>query len=171
MITIRKSETADTRTCDFAHVTKETLLASSKQHIGDVGAALMFFARMLGEADSRHDTDKITDIDGFHADFVTGFTEHSWWDRHRQLNRHHLNMADGVREDVNLIDVLDFIADCVMAGMARSGSVYPLQLPPDLLERAFQNTVELLKREVTVDEGDNGPTDQPVDVRGSNQGG
>ncbi len=59
-------------------------------------------------------------------------------------------MADGVRDDVNLIDVLDFIADCVMAGMARSGSVYPLKLSPELLETAFQNTVEMLKRQVVV---------------------
>ena len=47
-------------------------------------------------------------------------------------------------------DVLDFIADCVMAGMARSGSVYELKLPTELLERAFQNTVELLKAQVVV---------------------
>jgi len=40
MIVIRKSETADTRTCDFANVTKETLLKSSVQHIGDVPAKL-----------------------------------------------------------------------------------------------------------------------------------
>lgn len=150
LIKIQKSETADTRTCDFANVTKETLLASSKQHIRDVILALGFFIEEIDKAGARHDTDKITDIDGFHRDFVTGFKQTEWWDRHRQLNRHHLNMADGVREDVNLIDVLDFIADCVMAGMARSGSVYPLQLSPDLLEKAFQNTVELLKRNVEV---------------------
>jgi hypothetical protein len=38
-----------------------------------------------------------------------------------------------------------------MAGMARSGSVYPLSLPPELLERAFQNTVSLLKENVRVE--------------------
>ena len=37
-----------------------------------------------------------------------------------------------------------------MAGMGRSGSVYPLRLSPELLERAFQNTVELLKAQVVV---------------------
>jgi hypothetical protein len=152
MIRIQKSDTADTRTCDFAHVTKETLLASSKQHIHDVHEALQFFSRLIAQALLAHDTDKLTDIDGFHADFVTGFTEHAWWDRHRHLNRHHLTEPDGVREDVNFIDILDFISDCVMAGMGRSGSVDPLRLPPDLLERAFQNTVELLKREVVVEE-------------------
>jgi hypothetical protein len=54
--------------------------------------------------------------------------------------------------DVNLIDVLDMIADCVMAGMARSGSVYPLNIDTAVLMRAFQNTVELLKSHVTVQE-------------------
>jgi hypothetical protein len=154
MIRIRKSPTADTRTCDYANVSKDTLLASSKQHINDVRCALDFFMARVCEAGQRHDPDKLTDIDGFHADFLTGFKQTSWWDRHRKLNRHHLTMEDGVPTDVNLIDVLDFIADCVMAGMARSGSVYALALPPELLERAFQNTVELLKREVMVEEPD-----------------
>jgi hypothetical protein len=131
-------------------VSKATLLASSKQHIADVRQALMFFIEKIDDARNMHDFDKITDIDGFHRDFLTGFKQTAWWDMHRKVNRHHLNMADGVRENVNLIDVLDYIADCVMAGMARSGSVYELKLPPELLEAAFQNTVALLKAEVTV---------------------
>jgi hypothetical protein len=150
MITVTPSPTADTRTCDFANVSKDTLYASSVQHINDVRRGLELFAAKILDAMVEHDTDKLTDIDGFHADFVTGFTQQEWWTRHRQLNRHHLTMADGVRDDVNLIDVLDFIADCVMAGMARSGSVTPLSLPPELLERAFQNTVTLLKSQVEV---------------------
>lgn len=151
MITIQKSATADTRTCDYANTSKETLLASSKQHIGDVRRALDFFMAQTCAAGQRHDTDKLTDIDGFHADFVTGFAQTGWWDRHRKLNRHHLEQADGIPADVNLIDVLDYVADCVMAGMARGGSVYPLQLPADLLVSAFQNTVALLKAEVVID--------------------
>lgn len=151
MIHIQKSETADTRTCDFAKVSKETLLASSKQHIGDVRQALFWFGGLITQAALVHDTDKLTDIDGFHRDFLTGFKQTEWWDAHRKLNRHHLTQADGIPADVNLIDVLDFIADCVMAGMARSGSVYELKLSPELLETAFQNTVALLKGNVTVD--------------------
>jgi hypothetical protein len=153
VITIEPSPTADTRTCDFANTTKETLLASSRQHIRDVGAALNFFTQEIAKALHAHDVDKITDIDGFHRDFIHGFTEADyteWWRKHRRINRHHLTQDDGVRDDVNLIDVLDFIADCVMAGMARSGSVYELKLSPELLERAFQNTVSLLKSNVQV---------------------
>jgi hypothetical protein len=151
MITIQKSPTADTRTCDFATVTKETLLASSRQHIADVTKALMFFVEKIDDARNMHDFDKITDIDGFHRDFVTGFKQTEWWDMHRKVNRHHLQQEDGIPADVNLIDVLDFIADCVMAGMARSGSVYELKLSSELLERAFQNTVTLLKSQVHID--------------------
>ena len=152
MIKISKSPTADTRTCDFKNVSKETLLQSSHEHIYDVVRGLKFFGDLLNKATEVHDTDKITDIDGFHEDFLTGFKKTDWWDRHRKLNRHHLTFEDGIPEDVNLIDVLDFITDCVMAGMARSGSVYPLVLPPELLERAFQNTVELLKSNVVVED-------------------
>ena len=151
-ISIHKSQTADTHTCDFANVTKETLLASSRQHIGDVASGLALFATMLMDSAARHDTDKLTDIDGFHADFMTGFRKTGWWERHRKLNRHHLTHEDGIPSDVNLIDVLDFISDCVMAGMARSGSVYPLGLPEGLLERAFQNTVAILKSQVVVED-------------------
>ncbi len=150
MIQIEKSATADTRTCDFANTTKGTLLASSYTHIGDVKQALDFFSRYIHRAAVVHDDDKITGIDWFHEDFVTGFKQTGWWDNHRKINRHHLAQDDGVPEDVNLLDVLEYIADCVMAGMARSGSVYDLTMSPELLERAFKNTVELLKAQVVV---------------------
>jgi hypothetical protein len=126
-----------------------------------VREGLQFFASMIGTAILNHDTDKITDIDGFHNDFIHGFGVgyNEWWTRHRRLNRHHLLMADGVPRDVNLIDVLDMIADCVMAGMGRTGEVYPLQIDPEVLMAAFQNTVELLKSQVVVTEA----TDERVE--------
>jgi len=152
MIEIQKSQTADTRTCDFANTTKETLLASSQQHIGDVVKALAFFSGRIIEAAGSHDYDKLTAIDWFHADFVTGFTQTGWWDNHRKIHRHHLAQSDGVPPDVNLLDVLEYIADCVMAGMARSGSVYDISLPDEVLKAALNNTVELLKSQVVVAE-------------------
>jgi hypothetical protein len=150
MIEITKSETADTRTCDFANTSKETLLASSRQHIGDIVKAMAFFIHKIVEAAGEHDYDKLTEIDWFHRDFVTGFKETGWWDNHRKIHRHHINVDDGIPEDVNLLDVLEHIADCVMAGMARSGDVYELKLSDELLQRAFANTVTLLKDQVVV---------------------
>lgn len=152
MIEISRSPTADTRTCDFTKVTEDTLYLSSQLHINDVQRALAFFGYLLDDASRRHDFDKLSDIAGFHRDFLTGFKETTWWDRHRKLNRHHLNMADGVPDDVNLIDVLDMIADGVMAGAARSGvdKVYKPELPDDVLRRAFDNTFALLLSQVRV---------------------
>lgn len=151
MITIKKSETADTRTCDWSQVTKEQLRNSSLQHIDDVREAMNCFEELLSAAAFDHDHDKLEDLDGFHVDFSTGFKVQDWYARHKKLNRHHIDKPDGVPEDVNLIDVLEHVADCVMAGMARSGNVFPIKLPDELLQRALANTVDLLKAQVVVE--------------------
>ena len=151
MIKIHQSKTADTRSCDFTQVTKEQLFESSVQHIGDVKQGLDFFKEMINQAAYHHDYDKLKDIEGFHHDFIGGFKETMWWDNHRKVNRHHLLVDDGIPTDVNLIDVLDMITDCVMAGMGRTGTVYHLNIKPELLLLAFQNTVQLLKDQVIVE--------------------
>lgn len=150
MIEITKSETADTRTCDFANVSKDQLKRSTETHILDVRRALDLFRTLLDDAALSHDSDKLTELDHFHSDFVTGFKTTGWWNNHLKLTRHHLQTADGIPNRVDLLDVLEMIADCVMAGMARSGSVYALAIPPDVLKQAFDNTVEMLKRQVIV---------------------
>jgi len=152
MIQIKKSKTADTRSCDYTQVSKNTLQESSLQHIGDVVKALAFFSSKLTEAAGKHDFDKLTLIEWFHSDFKTGFKETGWWDNHRLINRHHIDKPDGIPDDVNLIDVLEHISDCVMAGMARTGNIYELKLSNELLQKAFQNTVELLKLQVKVED-------------------
>ena len=152
MIEIEKSKTADTRSCDFSKVTKEQLIVSSQQHITDVMKGMKFFADMLLLAGESHDPDKLTGIDHFHADFITGFKETGWYDNHRKANRHHLLQEDGIPKDVNLIDVMEMIVDCVMAGMGRTGSVYPLNISPELLKKAFDNTADLLKKQIVVKE-------------------
>jgi hypothetical protein len=156
MIKIQKSSTADTRTCDVSKVTKDQLLESSLQHIEDVKKGIEFFKKKLDAAAFFHDYDKVT-VDGlnaFYADFITGFKQTSWWDNHRKINRHHLTKEDGIPENIHLIDVLEMIVDCVMAGMGRAGNVYPLEISPELLKKAFDNTVDLLKNEVVVEEGE-----------------
>lgn len=150
MLEISKSPTADTRTCDISTVSKWQLLNASRQHIADVAKAMAFFSTKLFAAAAEHDFDKLTNIDEFYADFRTKFEQTGWWERHRKMHRHHLGHADGIPDDVNLLDVLEYIADCVMAGMARSGEVYPLELSDDVLRKAFINTVSLLKDQVRV---------------------
>ncbi|MDR1305537.1 MAG: hypothetical protein LBK76_09995 [Verrucomicrobiales bacterium] len=126
------------------------MLASSRQHIDDVQKALAFFTKYLDWAAKRHDDDKINELEWFYEGFVTAFKNTGWWDHHRKITRHHLAQADGVHDDVNLLDVLEYIADCVMAGLARSGSVYDVKLDDEVLQRAFKNTVKLLKQQVRI---------------------
>lgn len=152
MIEIRKSPTADTRTCDVSKVERQQLLDSSRQHIADVAKAMAFLSSKLFASAAEHDYDKLTEIDWFFDDFKNKFEFGStgWWDNHRKIHRHHLGHADGVPQDVNLMDVLEYISDCVMAGMARSGEVYALEMSDEILQKAFANTVRLLKDQVKV---------------------
>lgn len=152
MITIQKSVTADNRTCDKSAVAKEALLASSVQHIGDVGKGMAFFAGKLTESASIHDYDKLSLIDWFHKDFQGDILRKGGWlENHYKIHRHHLDKPAGVPEDVNLIDVLEHIADCVMAGMGRAGDVWPINLSDALLQRAVANTAAMLKSQVSVE--------------------
>jgi hypothetical protein len=151
MIVIKKSATADTRSCDFANVTIEQLRESTKQHISDVRKGMEFFACKLDDAGKEHDRTKLTTLAHFHKCFIGGFEDGSWWNDHKLLERHHISVPEGVRDDVNLVDVFDFIVDCVMAGMGRTGTVYPLVLSNELLQKAFQNTVQMLIKEVEIE--------------------
>lgn len=154
MITISKSKSADTRSADKP-VSKEQLLESSIQHIGDVQRAMVWMIGKLSEIAQNHDFTKLSDIDGFHRDFELiqkgqkdDFKKLEWYQLHVNSERHHLN--DTCPEDVNLFDVLERIADITMAGMGRTGKIYDDTLNPEILERAYKNTIELLKSNIEV---------------------
>ena len=72
------------------------------------------------------------------------FKELPWWQLH-MTERHHLN--DSVPEDVNLLDVLEMVIDCTVAGLARGGSadkIYPITIPQEVLNQAIDNTKQLI---------------------------
>jgi len=154
MIVIRKNPFGDTRTCDVDKIEVDQFIEANHWHISDVVEGLNFFQGLLIQAAYKHDWDKIQspEANQFFLDFKNRFAEGhtSWWDNHRKIHRHHLNYEDGVPEDVNLIDVIEYITDCVMAGLARSGSVYTIEASDELLRKAFNNTIEKLKKEVIV---------------------
>ena len=64
--------------------------------------------------------------------------------------RHHL--LKNVPDDVDLLDVLEQICDCVSAGMARSGKVFDVEIPSEILEKAVKNTVKMLIDRIEVEE-------------------
>lgn len=146
MIHISKSISAGAyKNADFP---KEKVKEGTVQHIEDVGKAIAFFCSQLIHRASIHDYDKLTTIDRFHEELTTG-VDNGWWRDHQIMHRHHLTHI-GTPADVNLIDVLEYISDCVMAGLGRSGSVYELKIPEGILQKAFENTVEMLKSNVKV---------------------
>ena len=52
-----------------------------------------------------------------------------------------------------VVDVLEFLTDCVMAGKARSGDINEkyFEISDELLKKAFVNTYKLLASEVEVE--------------------
>ena len=153
-VVIGKSQNCDTRSAD-KKVSKEELLANSIQHIQDVQNALNWMSSKLRDIGERHDYTKIDNIDEFHNNFkfiqdgnIGDFKKMNWFQNCHLKERHHLN--DKCPDDVNLFDVLERIADITTAGMARTGKIYDDTLSPEILTRAYKNTIELLKKEIVV---------------------
>ena len=88
MIEIKKSPTADSRTCDFKNVTKEQLLESTYLHLTDIKKGFEFFILEMMKQQANHDLTKISHIDDFHRNFITGFKEYDWWEL--QIGRAHV---------------------------------------------------------------------------------
>lgn len=144
-IKIKKSPNADTRSAQ-GNVSKEELLEQTLSHIDDVQHLGYFLASKLKEQVLQHDHTKVEGIDQFYEDFTSGrqnaeFKALPWWQLH-MTERHHLN--DSVPEDVNLIDVLEMVIDCTVAGLARSGEVYDITIPQDVIQKAIDNTKDLI---------------------------
>ena len=153
-IEIRKSPSADTRTSDHM-ISREELEKSTAMHISDVAKAMRWFADRLEEAGEHHDWTKVEYMDEFYKQFhraqETGNWGHGWYDKiHVVKERHHLN--DRCPDDVDLIDVIEQISDCVTAGMARSGKYRKEPVSDELLRRAYDNTVQKLLNAIEVKE-------------------
>ena len=147
MIVIKSSPTADSRCCDAKNVNKETLIELTGLHRRDVFRSMDFFSKLIENAGFEHDRHKLETMDAFHNAFTGGFIDETWWNEHKK-ERHHLpeNL-----DDVNLIDVMEHIADCVTAGMARTGKVRPLTISNEMLQKAFLNTVSLLIKNLKIE--------------------
>lgn len=153
MIKINKSQNADSRTMT-GEPNKEVLLKSSIQHIGDVQKGMCFMANKILEAGINHDHTKISGIDDFFDSYSRGLTNDEFkaekWYQSHLTERHHL--LDRCPDDVTLVDVIERIVDITMAGMARSGIVFDTEIPDEMLQKAFKNTIELLKSQIEIAE-------------------
>ena len=73
-----------------------------------------------------------------------------WYQRHIHTEKHH--PTSYCHEDINLLDVIEMIADCVCAGKARAGEIRAMEIDDEILKKAFQNTVGLIDNLTEVEE-------------------
>lgn len=118
-------------------------------HKEDVSKIMNSIADKLKENAIYHDYTKLDHVDQFYNDMcrsiedkTTNFKNLPWYNVHVATERHHIN--ENVKEDINLLDVIEMLADGVAAGYARKGSVYPADIDKDVLYKAFQNTFKMI---------------------------
>lgn len=155
MIEIKKNPNGDTRTAPKG-ITFEQFQEANDMHIKDVKEVMHALSRFVDMAGRSHDFTKKSRERMFYRDFVNtqengaDFANGEWYQLHVKAERHHL--LSNCPDDVNLIDVLEMIADCTCAGLARSGEIRDLEIDTEILNRAVRNTAEMIKNMVTVKE-------------------
>lgn len=146
-LAIMRNNDGDTRSADHM-VTERELKTATHEHKDAVLFTMVYLSKLIRDAGIAHDQTKIDQFEGFYNDFVeaqtnkSDFSKMKWYQDHVEKERHHLN--SNVPDDVNLIDVIEMIADCVTAGLARSGNVVPVQISNEVLQKAVQNTINLI---------------------------
>lgn len=153
MVIIYKNSNGDTRTAK-KDVSFKEFQEANDMHIQDVRNIMNELALKLMVAGVTHDYTKKSDEKLFYKNFLstinnnTDFVGDEWYQLHIKNERHHL--LSRCPEDVNLIDILEMITDCVCAGMARSGDIRPIEIDSDILNKALANTTEMIKNMITV---------------------
>lgn len=159
-IEIKRNSLGDTRTATRVPTFAEFANANT-MHVSDVYAMMNSIAQDIVARGLDHDITKRIEphMSLFYRELcakiegkIDSFTDGEWYPMHCQTERHHLN--EHCPDDVNLIDVIEMICDCVCAGMARSGNVYPIEIPSEILQKAVANTVQMCIDSVDVKDGD-----------------
>lgn len=156
MIKVKKHTEGDSRVAKGIP-TFDEFRDANLDHISDVKNLGKWFAMELQLRMAMHDYTKVKEPyqSMFYRDLCAvlegrmDFFDGQWSKLHYEtFERHHLNRC--CPDNVNLFDVIEMLCDCVVAGMARSGEVYDVDVPPEVLTKAVANTVKLLKDEIEV---------------------
>lgn len=146
-IIIHKNPNGDTRTAP-KDIAFEQFEEANSSHINDVDEVMNAIASKLRSNGLIHDWTKKSEESMFYRDFLEtlndgkDFVSGEWYQLHVNTERHHL--LSRCPDDVNLLDVIEMIVDCVCAGKTRSGEVRDLEISTDILEKALKNTVKLV---------------------------
>lgn len=145
---------------DEDDISAEDFRRANRNHQLEVMMCMDYISTMISKAGQRHDFTKDSQSGLFFRDFINwklngeDMDNGEWFPMHVKAERHHLK--DNVPDDVNLVDVIEMICDCVCAGLARSGELRPIKIDSDILQKAVQNTVELVKNKCYIIGGDMG---------------
>jgi hypothetical protein len=151
MITIYKNPNGDTRSAR-KDVTFKEFQESNDMHKQDVKNVMDELALDITIKGINHDYTKKSEELLFYKNFTstmntkTDFLKDEWYQMHIKKERHHL--LSNCPEDVNLLDVLEMISDCVCAGLARDGEVRDIEIDEKVLLKALGNTTTLIKNMV-----------------------
>ena len=128
----------------------DDVYVATKTHIDDIRRLMGVMCNILHIKGLRHDWTKLEDFEDEYGYLVSHdirdneFLQSNWWEKHIRLERHHLK--DYCPSDVNLFDVLEMIADRIVAEKGRTGEINNnyLELNSDILIRAYWNTIILM---------------------------
>lgn len=147
-VLVYNNPNGDTRTAP-KDISFEQFQEANDMHRQDVKSVMNELAFEIMATGRTHDYTKKSHERLFYKNFLstmnegTDFVNDDWYQHHIKEERHHL--LSNCQEDVNLIDVLEMITDCVCAGMARSGEVRPIEINNEILEKVLNNTVDFIK--------------------------
>lgn len=149
MIEIKRNPNGDSRTGNL-NVTKDDFHEANLMHIADVNRITEFLANKLLEGAKRHDYTKLIYEDLFYKNYREAllkkqdFCDNDFYKLHISTERHHPN--ESLKEDFNLLDLLEMISDVMAASLARTGKMPDeVNLKEGILKLAFKNTVKLVK--------------------------
>ena len=137
---------------DSRYAPKDTTFEQFHQanlsHINDVQKVMNRLGFVLRAQGGNHDWTKL----GLEKEFWTDFQDsllhkadfvNAWWyQKHVHIERHH--PTSYCHDDIDLLDIIEMIVDCVCAGKARAGKIRPMEINDEILKKAFNNTVKLI---------------------------
>ena len=156
IVEIDKSPNADSRTADKGKVSFEDFSKATDMHREDVKNVIYELARRLREIGDKHDWTKKEQEDEYYDSYVTAkkngtdFHKSDWYRNHVKEERHHIKYH--VAPDINLLDILEVICDHCCDELVEKGSVGKMDIDEDVLMKAFNNTVELVKSFIRLDD-------------------
>lgn len=145
-----KNPNGDNRTCNPKKISFEQFREANLSHQREVKSVMSTLAMLLINNGLIHDYTKNSSLYQEYYEYFKDFKEKqgidfingSWYQHHITAERHHPNSY--CCSDINLLDIIETIVDCVCAGKARSGEIRDLEFDSEIVQKAIQNTVKLI---------------------------